>query len=140
MSVIGKAIAPNASGDFVRSAKPARTRTTISPLTLRLTSDERTRLEELADGTTLSAYVRACVFAEGEWARNRRPKDPAADRKAAADALVLSRIASNFNQLAYHANIGMVIVGEAETAEIAEANGHLQAIRGLLMRGLGKTA
>ncbi len=100
------------------------------------------RLEDLADGMTLSAYVRACVFAEETRRRKRRPKTVVEDKKAAAEALALlgqSRIASNLNQLAYHANIGVLIVGEAEKAEIAEANAHLAAIRGLLMQALGRS-
>ena len=116
-------------------------RTALSPLTLRLTPEERTRLEELAAGMTLSAYVRACVFAEDAKLRKTRPKDVIEDKKAAAEALALlgqSRIASNLNQLAYHANIGALIVGEVEKTQIAEANAHLIAIRTLLMEALGK--
>lgn len=44
--------------------------------------------------------------------------------EAAAEALALlgqSRIASNLNQLAYHTNIGTLMVFEAEKALIAEA-------------------
>ncbi|MEM6615578.1 MAG: hypothetical protein AAF619_03525, partial [Pseudomonadota bacterium] len=52
------------SASFRAAAKPLRTkRSSISPVTLRLTPDERVKLEELADGMTLSAYIRACVFA-----------------------------------------------------------------------------
>ncbi|MDX8353999.1 plasmid mobilization relaxosome protein MobC [Cognatiyoonia sp. IB215182] len=118
-------------------ASSGKRRTTLSPLTLRLTPEERTRLEELAAGMTLSAYVRACVFAENA----SRPKSPVQDKKTVAEALALlgqSRIASNLNQLAYHANIGALMVGEAEKAQIAEANAHLAAIRTLLLEGLGK--
>lgn len=126
---------------FKAAVAASKTRTSLSPLTLRLTPQERVRLEELAAGMTLSAYVRACVFAEDAKLRKTRPKDIIADKKAAAEALALlgqSRIASNLNQLAYHANIGALIVGEAEKAQIAEANAHLLAIRTLLMKALGK--
>lgn len=112
----------------------------LSPLTLRLTREERARLEELAAGMTLSAYIRACVFGQEAKRRKRRPKDAVADKKAAAEALALlgqSRIASNLNQLAYHANLGVLEFGEAERAEIAEANAHLLAIRTLLLSALG---
>ncbi|MDA5558164.1 plasmid mobilization protein [Shimia sp. MMG029] len=122
------------------TASPKK-RTALSPLTLRLTWEERERLEDLAAGMTLSAYVRACVFAEDVKLRKTRPADAVEDKKAAAEALALlgqSRIASNLNQLAYHANIGALIVGEAEKADIAEANAHLAAIRTLLMDALGK--
>ncbi|MEE9387436.1 MAG: hypothetical protein V3U96_02395 [Paracoccaceae bacterium] len=121
--------------------KSKRTRSTIAPLTLRLTPDERAQLEELAQGMTLSAYIRACVFAKEERRRKRRPKSVVADRKAAAEALTLlgqSRIASNLNQLAYHANVGALIIGNAEKAEIAEAYAHILAIRALLVKALGQ--
>lgn len=123
------------------SKAPSPKQKAASPLTLRLTLEERTKLEELAAGMTLSAYVRACLFAEETKRRKRRPKDVVADRKAAAEALALlghSRIASNLNQLAHHANIGALIVGEDEKTQIAEANAHLLAIRALLMQALGK--
>lgn len=116
-------------------------RKSLSPLTLRLTPEERATLEQLADGMTLSAYVRACVFAKEAKRRKRRPKNAVADKAAAAEALALlgqSRIASNLNQLAYHANVGTLEFGDVERAEIAEANGHLIAIRGLLMKALAQ--
>ncbi len=125
---------------FAKASK-GKTRTALSPLTLRLTPEERVRLEELAAGMTLSAYVRACVFAEDTKLRKTRPADQAEEKKAAAEALALlgqSRIASNLNQLAYHANIGALFVGDVEKEQIAEANAHLAAIRTLLMEALGK--
>ncbi|MEP3767689.1 MAG: plasmid mobilization relaxosome protein MobC [Marinomonas sp.] len=128
--------------DVAAAAPKAGKRRDRSPLTLRLTTDERQRLEELAAGMTLSAYVRACVFGAEAAKRKRRPKDVVEDKKAAAEALALlgqSRIASNLNQLAYHANIGALIVGEQEKANIAEANAHLRAIRTLLVKALGKS-
>lgn len=132
----GTAVAPEFS-KAVRAKKR-----TPSPLTLRLTPEERERLEELAAGMTLSAYVRACVFAEASKRRKQRPKSVIEDKKTAAEALALlgqSRIASNLNQLAYHANIGAQITGEVEKAHIAETNEHLAAIRSLLMKALGRT-
>lgn len=121
--------------------KKSAIRTSISPVTLRLTPDERKRLEELAAGMTLSAYIRACVFTQEEKRRKARPKAVVADKKAAAEALALlgqSRIASNLNQLAYHANIGALTVGETEKAQISDAYAHVLSIRSFLMRALGK--
>lgn len=131
---------PNVTPVFV-NASSAKTRTALSPLTLRLTPEERARLEELATDMTLSAYVRACVFAEDAQLRKTRPADQVEEKKVAAEALALlgqTRIASNLNQLAYHANIGALIVGETEKDQIAEANEHLAAIRVMLMQALGK--
>ncbi len=116
-------------------------RTAISPVTLRLTPEERDRLEELATGMTLSAYIRACVFSKEEKRRKHRPKNIVADKKAAAEALALlgqSRIASNLNQLAYHANVGALIIDEAEKSQISEAYAYVLSIRSLLMTALGQ--
>ncbi|WP_375228590.1 plasmid mobilization protein [Roseobacter sp. S98] len=121
----------------------AQKRSSISPVTLRLTPEERWLLEELAAGMTLSAYIRACVFAEETQRRKSRPRTVVADKKAAAEALALlgqSRIASNLNQLAYQANIGALVIQEAEQAQLCEATGHLAAIRALLLQALGKNA
>jgi hypothetical protein len=132
-----------AVSDFNAAAKPKAergTRRERSPLTLRLTLEERARLEELAAGMTLSAYVRACVFGAEAQKRKRRPKNVVEDKKAEALALLgQSRIASNLNQLAYHANVGALIVGDKEKADIAEANAHLLAICTLLVQALGKS-
>ena len=92
---------------------------------------------------TLSAYIRACVFAEEEKRRKRRPKNVVADRKAVAEALALlgqSRIANNLNQLAYHANIGALEMDETERSDLEEAYDHVLSIRSLLMQALGKSA
>ncbi len=144
MTVMRKAKAPPVKPVFKKAASKGQAkRRALSPLTLRLTADERAKLEELAVGMTLSAYVRACVFAEETKRRKRRPKDMVADKKAAAEALALlgqSRIASNLNQLAYHANLGVLDIAEDEKTQIAEANAHLKAIRVLLLQALGKTA
>ena len=136
-------IGATAFKEAAEARKPRRANAAPSPVTLRMTFEERERLEELAAGMTLSAYIRACIFAEETRRRKRRPKNVVEDRKATAEALALlgqSRIASNLNQLAYHANLGILIVGEREKADIAEANAHLKAIRSLLMTALGKSS
>ena len=123
--------------------KSKSTRRSISPLTLRLTEDERAKLEELAAGMTLSTYVRACVFGQEAKRRKRRAKGTVADKKAAAEALALlgqSRIANNLNQLAYHANIGALEIGDAERVKIDEAYAHALAIRALLVQALGNSS
>ena len=141
MSTVSEGSVLELKRTFEAEAAPSpNRRQTPSPLTLRLTVDERAKLEELAAGMTLSAYVRACVFAEETRRRKRRPKDVVEDKKAVAEVLALlgqSRIASNLNQLVHHANLGILIVGDEEKAQIAEANLHLQAIRGLLVQALG---
>ncbi|MEP1577192.1 plasmid mobilization protein [Roseibium album] len=143
MTEITKVFESSARNNVQTGSKPAKgskKRTSLSPLTLRLTVEERAKLEELAVGMTLSAYIRACVFNEEAKRRKRRPSRDIEDKKAAAEVLALlgqSRIASNLNQLAYHANCGVLEIGKNERAQIAEANVYLADIRWLLMRALG---
>ncbi|MEM7188161.1 MAG: plasmid mobilization relaxosome protein MobC [Pseudomonadota bacterium] len=130
--------------EFAEAVRPKARRSgrSGSPVTLRLTPEERVKLEDQAKGMTLSAYIRSRLFSKEAKRRKRRPSKIVADHKSAAAALALlgqSRIASNLNQLAYHANIGVLITGETEKEQIAEANAHLKAIRSLLMQALGKT-
>ena len=131
-----------ASNSTAAKSKPGKRRA-VSPLVIRLTAEERARLEELAAGMTLSAYVRACVFGQEAKRRKRRPKDAVADKQAAAEALALlgqSRIANNLNQLAYHANIGALEIGASEREQIDEAYEHVLAIRALLVTALGRSS
>lgn len=109
-------------------------------MTLRLTETERQQLEDMAAGMTLSAYIRACLFAQEEKRRKRRPRSVVEDKKAAAEALALlgqSRIANNLNQLAYQANIGALIIEETERAKIEEAYRYILSLRALLVAALG---
>jgi len=133
-----------AKADFIASAGPTkddkpRKRSSVPPVTLRLTPDERERLEELAAGMTLSAYIRACVFAKEERRRKRRPKNAVADKKAMAEALALmgqSRIANNLNQLAHQANIGALDMDEDTCGQIDEAYLFIAEMRGMLVKAL----
>lgn len=126
---------------FQQSGSPPRSRRKTIPVTLRLTEAERERLEEMAAGMTLSAYIRACLFAEQERRRKRRPGSVVGDKKAAAEALALlgqSRMANNLNQLAYQANIGALIIEDRERAKIEEAYAYILSLRTLLMAALGQ--
>jgi len=130
------------SGKEKNSGEPGRPGK-IAPLTLRLTKAERDRLEELATGTTLSAYIRACLFTEQEKRRKRRPKSAIVDKRAAAEALALlghSQIASNLSQLAQAAKIGALVIEERERALITEAHAQVLLIRDLLVAELGPSA
>ena len=142
MKVAAQELTSDANEAFKPTAKPSRgKRRGLSPLTLRLTPEERSNLEELAAGMTLSAYIRACLFAQDTKRRKAKPKTVVADKKAVAEALTLlgqSRIANNLNQLAYHANIGALDIGETERAQISRAYEHVLAIRAVLMTALGK--
>lgn len=106
----------SAKGVFGKAAAGTPPKSKLnSPFALCLTPDEHEHLEELAAGMTLSAYVRACMFGADAVKRKKRPRNVAENKKAAASALASlgqSRVASTLNQLAYHANLGMLEMGD----------------------------
>jgi len=111
-----------------------------SPITLRLTPEERAKLEQLAQGMTFSAYIRACIFQSETSPRKRIAKSTTKDKAALAEVLGLlgqSRIANNLNQLAYNANTGSLIVTEDTLQQIKEAYDHTREMRDALVQAIG---
>ena len=60
-----------------------------SPITLRVTDEERERLKSLAAGMSVSTYIRKCIFAGDATRRKRRSHMPVKDQEAMARALAL---------------------------------------------------
>ncbi|HCP81808.1 MAG TPA: hypothetical protein DIT67_09535 [Octadecabacter sp.] len=111
-----------------------------SPITLRVTDEERERLKSMAAGMSVSAYVRKCIFSENATRRKRRSHMPVKDQEAMARALALlgaSRIANNLNQLAHKANMGSLIMDDNALAQIDETYAHVRLMRDELVSALG---
>ncbi len=111
-----------------------------SPITLRVTDEERGRLKSLAAGMSVSAYIRKCIFAGDATLRKRRSHMPVKDQEAMARALALlgaSRIANNLNQLAHKANTGSLIMDDDALAQIDAAYAHVRLMRDELVSALG---
>ena len=111
------------------------------PFSLRLTFEQRARLEQEAAGSSLSAYIHERLFgAEAPPARRKRGKSPVKDQQAIAELLAKlgqSRLSSNLNQLARLANMGALpVTPDTETA-IIEAADDIAAMRKLLIEALG---
>ncbi len=111
------------------------------PFSLRLTFEQRARLEQDAAGSSLSAYIHERLFGvEAPPARRKRGKSPVKDQQAIAELLAKlgqSRLSSNLNQLARLANMGALpVTPETETA-IIEAAEDVAAMRKLLIEALG---
>ncbi len=111
------------------------------PFSLRLTFEQRARLEQEAAGSSLSAYIHERLFgAEAPPARRKRGKAPVKDQQAIAELLAKlgqSRLSSNLNQLARLANLGALpVTPDTETA-IIEAAGDIAAMRKMLIEALG---
>ena len=112
----------------------------LSPprVTIRLTEEEKQRLDETADGMALAAYIRACLF-DGDMKSVRR-RQPVRDEKSVAQLLGLlgqSRIANNLNQLAKLANTGSLPLTPDVEQDIEEACNHVSDMRAMLIQALG---
>lgn len=109
------------------------------PFSLRLSFEERARLQQQADGMPLGAYIRERLLAEPP----RRSRLTPSDRQALLQVLGTlgqSRIANNLNQLAKQANLGTLPVTPDTEAALADASATIAAMREMLVRALGLDA
>ena len=84
-----------------------------APFSLRLTFEERARLEKDATGISLSAYIKWRIFDPDKPPPRKRGKAPVKDHKVLAALLAKlgqSRLASNLNQLAKAVHTGSLPV------------------------------
>lgn len=111
-----------------------------APFSLRLTFEERAKLEEAANGVPLGAYIKAVLF-DGDLSKvRRRNTNPVADHEALGRVLVSlggSRLSNNLNQLARAVNTGTLPAHPEIEAELREACADIAAMRSELLRALG---
>lgn len=113
------------------------------PFSLRLSAEERARLETAAAGMPLGSYIKAKLFDGDLSPRRTRGQAPVKDHAALAQVLGMlgnMRLASNLNQLAKSANIGTLPVTPEVKEELALACASVIAIRAELMRARGYEA
>lgn len=123
----------------VKTAKPsARKRKSCPPISVRVTPDERERLEREAGDRTLSAYCRARLFGGKD---HRGP-----DRRPSADTALLARILAQLGQSGVPCNLAVIAEAirtgtlEADAALLArveDACAFIIAMRAELIRALG---
>lgn len=117
-------------------ARPRKKRT--SPFAIRLSGDERARLEQEAAGAPLGTYIKAKAL--GTPLPTRRSGLSIEDRTAFAKALALlgqSRLSNNLNQLAKLANIGSLPFTAEIEEELLAALADVRKVRRLLVEALG---
>ena len=133
-------------GDFSRSRiveppeadKPSRKYP--SPITFRVSEDERQQLSVLAGSLSVSAYIRRCVFPSDAPIKIRHAQPLIKDQQAISRVLGLlgeTRIANNLNQIAHHANMGTLDVDDHVIDQIEEAYEHVRSMRAALIKALG---
>jgi hypothetical protein len=111
------------------------------PFSLRLTAEERARLEREAAGKTLGAYIRERLLGEDAAPRKCKGNSPIKDHEALGrvlGALGQSRLSSNLNQLAKAVNTGSLPVTPETEAELRQACREVSDLRDELLRALGK--
>ena len=114
-----------------------------APLSLRLSRDERARLERDATGMSLGAYIKWRLFDSDRPPPRTRGKAPVRDHILLSQLMALlgqSRLPSNINQLAKAANSGSLPVTPETEADLRHACRDLAEMRRMLMRALGLDA
>lgn len=137
---------PPLSGVFQMESRPGQSQPKSEkrnppPFSLRLTFEERARLERDAGDMPLGAYIRSRLFDQPTGDRRpRQAKRPVKDHQALANVLGelgKSRIANNLNQLAKAANSGSLLLTSETEKSLQEACAGVQWLRTTLMQALG---
>jgi hypothetical protein len=129
--------------DFNSVASASGKAKTPAPFSLRLTFEERARLERDSAGMSLGAYIRGRLFGENVAPRKARGNTPVKDHQALGrvlGALGGSRLSQNLNQLAKAVNTGSLPVTPETERDLREACVAVAVLRAELMRALGASA
>ncbi|MEE9454627.1 MAG: hypothetical protein V3V13_09625 [Paracoccaceae bacterium] len=125
--------------NFNKIAKGGR-KAREAPFSLRLTFEERAKLEAAANGVPLGAYIKAVLF-DGDLSKvRRRNTNPVQDHESLARVLAAlggSRLSNNLNQLARGVNTGTLPVHPEIEAELREACAEIAKMRSDLISALG---
>ena len=111
-----------------------------APFSMRLTVEERNRLEAQAGNMTLASYVKSVVFASEAPIYRKRQKPPVAEQQLLAQVLAklgASRTANNLNQIAKGINQGTLVVDDDLARDLNEAIAEVAWMRVTLMKALG---
>lgn len=118
--------------------KPKKTKAS-SPLSIRLTLEERAHLVKLAGNQSISAYARDILLGTKAEKRItlRKPKMEDIQYAMLLANLGQSRLSANVNQLAKHANMGTLDCSQDVEQQLEEACAALFAMRNALFLALG---
>ena len=111
-----------------------------APLSLRLTQEERHRLEAQAGSMPLGAYIKSVVFDDDAPKYRKRRTSPPAEQRLIAEVLARlgsTRTASNLNQIAKHLNQGTLVIDEQLAADLHRAVAEVAWMRATLVQALG---
>lgn len=108
-------------------------------LYIRLTVRERAELDRLSGNQTVSAYVREKALGKHAAKRItlRKPKMEDIQYSTLLANLGQSRLSSNVNQLAKHANMGTLDCSQNIEQQLEDASSAILAMRDALLMALG---
>ena len=132
----------SAAQDPVGSARPPKKKRP-SPISLRLSDEERARLERDAAGMSVSAYIRERLFGEGAVPRKTRGKFPVKDHQALAkvlSALGRTNLARDLGKLEWAVDNGVMTMSNESERELRKACATITAMRADLVTALGLQA
>ncbi len=112
------------------------------PFSIRLTFEERARLDTDRGRASLAAHIRERLFGDDATPRKKPGNSPIKDAEALGrvlGALGGSRLSSNLNQLAKAVNTGSLPVTPETEADLVAACEEVKALRIDLLRALGKS-
>lgn len=110
------------------------------PFALRLSPQERARLERDAGNLPLATYIKWRIFTPDAPPPRVRSRKPVQDGEALSQVLGRlgqSRLANNLNQLARAANLGVLPVTPETEAALLAATAEISEMRHLLVEALG---
>ena len=115
----------------------------LPPFSIRLTKEERQKLAQLAQGTSLAEYIRSRIFDGNAPVHRTKGRFPVKDEQALSQILGMlgqSRIPNNINQLAKAANSGTLPATPDTEKQLHEACYSVNWIRRQLIQALGLKA
>jgi hypothetical protein len=125
---------------MARYAKRRRASDATTPFSIRLTAEEKTRLEDKANGVPLGLFIRDVVLDDAVKPRIVRQSFRVQDREAFARVLALlgrSKIADSLSRLADAADDGCLPVDDEVRAALKRGCDDIRSIRLLLMTAVG---
>lgn len=123
-------------------SKPKQTQSRKTPpFSLRFTEEERAYLDKKAGYRPLARYIRDQILGDFTAKRRGELRQPSINRKqyvALLSALGESRLSSNLNQLAKHANTGSLDASPEVEAKLVAACEAVMVMRDSLLHALGQ--
>lgn len=120
------------------SANSHKKRSATKPISIRLSPEERSLLENAAGKRSLSEFIRECLFAEQtQYRRVRNPKIDARLLAQLLGRLGQSELAASLREIAQAINVGSTPVTPETEKSLRAASTAVIEMRDQLLRALG---